>query len=172
MMKHHVRTVLTGCSLALSASVFAQALARDDSNFMQQAAQNSHAEVESGKLAQSKSANPQVKSFANRMVEDHARANDELAKLATAKGVDLPREASVLQRTKLKAMSALEGTSFDRQYADEMGVQAHQETIELFKKAASGAQDPELKSFATKTLPTLQQHLDMARQLKRTVGEK
>jgi putative membrane protein len=146
-------------------------LSRADTAFLKQAAQNGHAEVESSKLAVTKAANTQVKGFAQQMVDDHTKANQELAALAASKGVDVPKEPSVAQKAKMKALSAADGANFDKRYADSMGVSAHQDTIKLFQKAATGANDPDVKAFATKTLPTLQHHLQMAQDLKNTTAK-
>lgn len=148
------------------AAAVAQAVADDDLGFMRQAAHNGHAEVESSKLAQQKGTSAQVKEFAKRMIEDHTRTHAELEKLATAKGVQLPKEPDAAQKTKMQALSALSGAEFDRQYIDQMGVAAHEQTIALFQRGASNARDPDLKAFASKTLPALQHHLEMARALK------
>jgi putative membrane protein len=62
-------------------------------------------------------------------------------------------------------LSTADGSDFDRRYAESMGVDAHEDTIELFEKAAGSAEDADIKAFAQKTLPKLQQHLKMAREL-------
>lgn len=141
-------------------------LTRADVAFLKQAAQNGHAEVESSKLALAKASNTQVKGFAQQMVDDHTKTGQELATLAASKGVDVPKEPSVAQKAKMKMLSAADGANFDKRYADTMGVAAHQDTIRLFQKASTGATDPDVKAFATKTLPALQHHLQMAKEMK------
>jgi putative membrane protein len=153
-------------SPAASAAKGAAKLARADVAFLKQAAQNGHAEVESSKLALTKASNTQVKGFAQQMVDDHTKAGQELAALASSKGVAVPSEPSVAQKAKIKMLSGAEGASFDKRYADSMGVAAHQDTIKLFQKASTGAADPDVKAYAAKTLPTLQHHLQMAKELK------
>ncbi|CAN7361407.1 DUF4142 domain-containing protein [Rhizobacter sp. LjRoot28] len=153
-------------SPATSASAAASRLAREDASFLKQAAQNGHTEVEGSKLAATKATTEPVKTFAQKMVDDHTKTNTELAALASSKGVDVPTEPSVAQKAKLKLLSAADGADFDRRYADMLGVKAHEDTIKLFQKAASGAKDPEVKAFAEKTLPALKEHLEMARKLK------
>lgn len=172
-MKRLMSTAALGCTLALSAGLAfaADGMVRSDRNFMEQAAQNGHAEVETAKLAQSKSSNEKVKSFAMKMEQDHTKTGEELAALASSKGVKLPTEPSVVQKSKAKAMGALEGDRFDRQYADTMGVKAHEDTVKMFQKAASGAKDPDVKAFAAKTLPALQEHLKMSRDLRASLGK-
>lgn len=144
-------------------------LSRADRGFLEQAAQNGHAEVESSKLALTKAQNPEVKSFAQKMVEDHTKTGNELAALATSKGVEVPKEPSLMQKAKMKLLSTADGENFDRRYAKSMGVEAHEETLELFRKAASEAKDADVKAFASKTVPALEEHMKMARQLEMAV---
>jgi len=160
------RAALAASFVLASTTAMAQPIAEDDLGFMRQAAHNGHAEVESSKLAQQKASSAQVKEFAKRMIDDHTKTNAELEKLATAKGVQLPKEPDAAQKSKMQALSALSGAEFDRQYVDQMGVTAHEQTIALFQRGASNARDPDLKAFASKTLPALQHHLEMARALK------
>ena len=144
-------------------------LARADAGFLRQAAQNGLAELESGKLALTKATHSQVKSFAQQMVDDHTKANEELKALATSKGVEMPTEPSLMQRAKMKLLETADGESFDRRYAEGMGVDAHEDTLKLFQKAASSATDTDVKAFAAKTVATLQQHMQMAQDLKAAI---
>ncbi len=142
------------------------ALSRADEAFVNQAAQNGHAEVEASKLAMEKASDPKVKEFAKHMIDDHTKANKELEALASSKGVDLPDGPSLLQKGKSKLMlSTADGENFDRRYAESMGVEAHEDNIELFEKAVKEAEDPDVKAYAQKTLPKLQEHLKMAKAL-------
>jgi putative membrane protein len=172
-MKRLISATVLGCSMALFAGLApaADGMVRSDRNFMEQAAQNGLAEVEAAKLAQSKSANDKVKTFAAKMQEDHTKTNDELAALASSKSIKLPTEPSAIQKSKAKAMSAMDGAKFDRQYADTMGVKAHEDTLKMFQKAASGAKDADVKAFAAKTVPALQEHLKMSRDLRASLGK-
>src|SRR5690606_6872596 len=118
------------------------ALSRADEAFVNQAAQNGHAEVEASKLAMEKASDPKVKEFAKHMIDDHTKANKELEALASSKGVDLPDGPSLLQKGKSKLMlSTADGENFDRRYAESMGVEAHEDNIELFEKAVKEAED-------------------------------
>ena len=140
-----------------------------DADFLKQAAQNGHAEVEASKLAQTKATQPDVKSFAQKMVDDHQKAHQELAQLAQSKGVKLPEDPSLMQRGKLKMLSGADGEKFDKRYAESFGVKAHEDTVKLFKDAAANAKDAEVKAFAQKTLPKLEEHLTMARSMEAAV---
>lgn len=145
-------------------------LARADRTFLENAAQGGHAEVEGSKLAEQKASSADVKAFAARMIKDHTKVNEELAKLASGKGYTPPTEPSVVQRTEIKALSALDGERFDKMYASRIGVAAHENTVKLFREAAQRAQDPEIKAFAAKHVPDLEEHLKMARELNKKVG--
>ncbi|HZE92581.1 MAG TPA: DUF4142 domain-containing protein [Rhizobacter sp.] len=146
-------------------------LARADVAFLNQAAENGHAEVEASKLALSKASSSQVKSFAQQMVDDHTKAGDELASLAESKGVKVSSSPSLTQKSKLKLLSALDGQNFDKRYAKTIGVAALEDSVKLFQKAANEAKDADVKAFAARTLPTLQHHLEMAKELKSATGE-
>ncbi|MCT9071416.1 DUF4142 domain-containing protein [Cupriavidus gilardii] len=145
-------------------------LVRADRSFLENAAQGGLAEVEGSKLAEQKASSADVKTFAARMVKDHTMVNEELTKLASSKGYTPPTEPSVVQRTELKGLSALDGERFDKMYASRIGVAAHEKTVKLFQEAAKNAKDPDIKAFAAKHVPDLEQHLQMARDLNKKVG--
>jgi putative membrane protein len=159
------RTTIVGSMFIASAALAADSVSHGDREFMEKAAQAGHTEVEASKLAQSKGSSADVKTFAATMIDDHTKVGDELTQLAASKNVKVPAEPSIVQRTKIKVLSATSGSNFDKRYADEIGVTAHQDTIALFQKEASGGADPDVKAFATKTLPSLNHHLEMAKTL-------
>jgi putative membrane protein len=165
-MKQFLHSATLLAFLALGGAAAAQGVADDDAGFLKQAAHNGHAELVGSKLAQQRASSANVKAFAQRMVEDHAKTNAELEQLAASKGVQLPQQPDAAQQAKLKALGGLSGAEFDQQYVEQMGVAAHEQTIALFQRGASNARDPQIKSFAAQTLPALQQHLEMARALK------
>lgn len=139
-------------------------LAADDLQFMNEAARGGIAEVKMGELGQSNGESPQVKEFSRKLVEDHTKANDELKKLAAKKGVNLPDDMGEQHKTMVQHLASLKGREFDSAFKQH-AIEDHQKDIEKFKTASEKAQDPELKAFASKTLPVLQQHLELARQL-------
>ncbi len=147
-------------------------VAHVDASFMKKAAEAGLAEVQASQLAATKAANTQVKSFAQQMVDDHTKANEELKALAASKGVDLPTEPSMAQKAKLKMLQGADGADFDKRYAESFGVKAHEDTVSLFQKEAKKAKDAEVKAWAEKTLPKLQHHLEMAKDLAKAVGAK
>lgn len=148
----------------------ASRLQRADKSFLDDAAHNGHAEVKSSQLALTKAQNPKVRAFAQQMVDDHTKANQELAALAASKNVRVPEGPSLMQEAKLKLLNGADGADFDKRYMETMGLQAHRDTIALFEKGARDARDPEVKAFAQKTLPKLKHHLEMAQPLAQEVG--
>jgi len=128
-------------------------------------------EMELARVATTKATSQEVKKFTQMIMEDHKRANDELQSLATQKNITLPATLSDECRNNVERLSKLSGTDFDREYMDLM-VEDHEEDVDLFKKAAEDTKDPELKAFAAKTLPKLENHLQMAKQTKERVNKK
>lgn len=142
-----------------------------DRRFLENAAQGGHAEVEGSKMAQQKATSPDVKSFAEQMIQDHTKVNEELAALAQQKGYTPPTEPSLMQKAELKTLSMTDD-SFDKMYASRIGVAAHEETLEMFQEAAANAKDPDIKAFAAKHVPALQKHLEMAKAMQQKVDGK
>jgi len=135
------------------------AVTAEDAKFATDAANGGLAEVALGKLAQTKATNPKVKSFADMMVTDHSKANDELAAIAKAKNITLPAAPDADHQKKLDDLSKLSGKDFDKAYVDAM-VDGHKKTLDLMNMAAKDCKDSELKAFAAKTAPVVQTHLD------------
>jgi putative membrane protein len=135
-----------------------------DRKFVMEAAMGGMAEVELGRLAAERGSSDAVKQFGQRMVDDHSRANSELMQLASGKGITLPTTLDAKHQALVTRMSRLSGAAFDRAYAREM-VKDHQKTVALFQREATRGADTDLKAFAQTTLPTLQEHLSMARAL-------
>lgn len=137
-----------------------------DRGFIDDAAKAGHFEIETSKLALKKSGSAEVKQFAQRMIDDHTKVGQELGQLASKKGVEAPTEPSLMQKGKLKTLD-LRDDGFDKAYADD-AVSAHESAVELFEKASKDAKDADVKAFAAKNLPALQEHLKMAQQLQKT----
>jgi putative membrane protein len=143
--------------------------AQADSAFMVKAGGAGLAEVEVGRLAVDRASSSDVKSFAQMMVDDHSKANDELTSLASQKSIALPGEPPPSAKAAKDHLGTLTGTAFDKAYMDHM-VKDHEAAVALFSKEASGGKDADTKSWAEKTLPTLQQHLAKAREVAGKVG--
>jgi putative membrane protein len=139
-------------------------LAPADRDFINTAAQGGMMEVAAGKLASQRASNPTVKAFGQKMVADHTAANDVLKSLAASKNVPMPESVSEEERTALGKLEGLNGTEFDQTYS-QMMVKDHVTDVGDFEKEIKTAKDPDVKSFAEQTLPTLRHHLMMANQL-------
>lgn len=137
-------------------------LTPEDKEFISKAGMGGLYEVQAGNLALQKAQSADVKAFAQRMVTDHGKSNAELQQLATAKGAALPAELDGDHEDAVQHLSALSGAEFDKAYMQHM-VPDHEKTVADFNRASTTATDADLKAWAQKTLPVLQQHLQMAR---------
>jgi len=144
-------------------------LGSDDTSFIKNAAKGGMTEVELGRLAAQKGTSAEVRDFGSRMVRDHSKANHALQALAASKGVDLPKSKSIGEDVSAEHLKMLSGKSFDDAYI-KMMVEDHKQDVADFQKAADGSQDPDVKKFATKTLPTLQSHLEKIEQIQNETG--
>jgi len=140
-----------------------------DKSFIENAYQDGLREVQMGKLGEGKTANTDVKAFAEKMVTDHSVANGELKALAASKKVDVPADPSLLSQGRVKLLDMKSGADFDKAFVDDM-VTDHKKAVDSFEKATNSA-DPDVKAFAAKTLPTLKAHLSMAEGLQNKVGK-
>lgn len=143
-------------------------LSDQDKKFADAAAKGGMMEVMMGKLAETNAENAAVKSLGAMMVTDHSKANDELKKWASAVGYTLPAALDAEKQKVYDDLKAKKGSDFDKKYTDLM-VSDHKEDIEDFKKEASEGKDESLKSFANKTLPTLEHHLKESEKAKSAV---
>ncbi len=135
-----------------------------DRDFLMDAAMGGLMEVELGRIAAQKGMSDSVKQFGQRMVDDHSKANEELMSLASSKGVTLPTALDEKHQKDVTKLSAMSGAEFDRAYS-KMMLSDHTKDVKEFEKQSTRGADPDLKAFASKTLPTLQEHLQMARSL-------
>jgi putative membrane protein len=155
-------------AVALSTSMGA-AFAATSNDFVDKAAAGGIYEIEASRLALEKSGSADVKTFANMMITDHGKANDELAAIAKKHDIEVPDTTTLVKQAKEKILD-MRDESFDSAYANGQ-VKAHEDTIEMFKKEANTVTDDktagatELKGFAQKMLPGLEKHLDMAKKL-------
>jgi putative membrane protein len=147
------------------------ALDPGDKTFMEKAAMGGKEEVELGQLAQEKAQNEQVKQFAQRMVSDHSQANSNLLDLASKLNVTLPTTMDDQQQKDKERLSKLNGAKFDKEYMKLM-VDDHQKDVNEFQQQSQNAINSDVKSFASSTLPTLQQHLDLAKSVNESLNGK
>ena len=141
-------------------------MSNSDKAFFEHAASAGMYEIQAGKLAQSNASDPKIKDFASQMVTDHTKVADDLKSLAQSKNVVLPTALSKKDQKMLDALNGKSGTAFDKLYAKQM-VASHKEAVSLFDNAAKHSKDTDVKAFASKNLPTLQQHGGMAKDLKK-----
>ncbi|WP_423148200.1 DUF4142 domain-containing protein [Rubrolithibacter danxiaensis] len=134
--------------------------------FVVKAAMSGKKEVALGKTAQQKAKNQLIRDFASRMVKDHTDANNELEKIAAKKSINIPASLA----GKSENLISKKGIEFDKAYINAM-LSDHEKAVALFQQAANEVQDPDLKAFATKTLPVLKEHLDMAKSLAERLKE-
>lgn len=135
-----------------------------DTTFMKTLAQGGVAEVEAGKMATKKANDPAVKQFAQQMVEDHTKNNEELKALARKSGVTLPTTPGRQLQSQQSKLEDNNGVTFDSAYIKDQ-VQDHQKTVQLLEQEIQSGHDPAVRQFAQETLPVVQHHLDMAKQL-------
>ncbi|HVF56908.1 MAG TPA: DUF4142 domain-containing protein [Pyrinomonadaceae bacterium] len=136
-----------------------------DRKFMMMAAQGGMAEVEMARVALQRASSDSVKQYAQHMIDDHTRANEELMAVASSKGVTLPTGPDAKQQAMMSKMSQMSGAEFDAAYIKESGVKAHEKMAKLFMDESGKGRDADTKAFAAKTLPTVQMHLQMAREM-------
>ncbi|SDF66436.1 DUF4142 domain-containing protein [Chitinophaga filiformis] len=143
-------------------------LTKDDADFLVNTASGVMLESEMGQLARDRSGNQRVKELGAMIVKDHKEAQAKLKKLAAAKNVTLPAEISNHQQKQKEGLLKKEGIEFDRSYVD-LTVNDYNKDIRDFGKAAKYATDPDVKSFASNSLPLLYTHLDSARNLQKVM---
>ena len=150
--------------LGLTAAVFAA-----DETFVMKVAKGGMAEVELGKLATEKASSDAVKRFGQRMIDDHGKANNELKALAQSKNVTLSMEMGPEEKALRNRLMKLSGPAFDKAYMNAM-VNDHVKDVNEFRMESTSGKDPDVKAWAAKTLPTLEEHLKMARDANGAVG--
>lgn len=169
-MRDVMRVIVAACALgfAVTAMPAGDKVAEDtpltEAQFVMKAGSGGIHEVELGKLASANAADPDVKKFAERMVSDHSKANDALKAAAKAANIPVADKVSPEDQKEFDRFKTLKGAEFDKAYMSQM-VKDHEGAEALFRKAAKELKDPGLKGFAEKTLPTIQEHLKLAKQI-------
>ena len=163
-MKAVTAVVITATLLVFAGLAGAQTLSDADREFIKKAAIGGRAEVELGTLATQRASRPVVRDFGAKMVKDHGAMNAELATLAKAKGADVPTTLGPAHQAVRDRLMALQGADFDRAYMQEM-VKDHTQDVAEFEKASQTAGDAELRNWAAAKLPTLREHLALARDI-------
>ena len=165
--------------LSLGAPAFAESLTEktgvnemlgvspSTSDFVTEAAIGGMFEIQSSEIAKQKGSSAE-QSFAERMIEDHTKASNELKSLVQNGSVraDLPTALDGATQKKLDQLKGLSGAEFDKTYADDQ-VSAHKDAVSLFERYAKGGDNEALRQWASATLPTLRGHLEMAQDMRR-----
>jgi putative membrane protein len=154
-------TMQTDKSTSTKSQGSANRLNGADNTFVTKAAMGGMMEVQLGNYAKDHASNADVKAFGQRMVDDHSKANDELKSIAASKGITLPTSLSAKEQATYDRLTKLNGAEFDRAYMKDM-VSDHRTDVAEFRRESQKGTDPEIKQFATKTLPTLEEHLKLA----------
>ena len=128
--------------------------------FLRYAAADGLFHVEAGKLAAQRGSSEDVKKFGQHAIEHHSQINDELIKLASTKGVTLPNKMYKKDRETLDKLGKLSGSDFDKAYI-EIETSHHSKDLSAFQKEAKDGKDPDVKAWAVKTVPTIEEHLKM-----------
>jgi putative membrane protein len=164
-----VATVIAGAETTLAQP--RGVLPNADRSFVLEAAEGGQMEVELGQLTQQKASSDAVRQFGRRMATDHARAGLELAQLAAAKGVELPTQPARKTQMEKDRLSKATGAAFDREYV-KMMVTDHETDVAAFRRQSQQAQDPDVKAWAARTLPTLEDHLKSIKQIESQVARR
>jgi putative membrane protein len=157
-------TMPAAATTGATATVPATRLDAADRMFLIDAALGGAAEVELGRMAQDRATLQPVRDFGRRMVQEHGQANQELMGIATRLGVTPPTMADPARQAARDALLQLSGREFDRQYVEQQFTE-HATALTAFQMASQRADDDELRAFAKKTAPVIQQHLDMLRSI-------
>jgi len=137
--------------------------------FARKAAVGGLAEVQMGQMAADKASDPDVKAFAQRMVTDHGKANDELHQIASTKGWTLPAGLDAKHHAAMMRLGRFHGAAFDRQYMNAM-VADHNADVAAFRVYSKSGADVDLKTWAGTTLPTLEEHQKMSKETAAKLG--
>ena len=161
--------VITAVSLLTALSLTKAAdLTSSEKKFAQEAAAGNSAEVKLAQLAQQKTQDSKIKEFADRMIADHTKANDDLKTIAD---VTVPDHLTGAAKTAYDKLEKLSGTDFDRTYINDM-VKDHEEVAAQYKKEQGTAKDAALKGYVDKTLPVVESHLAMAKEIQKTTANR
>ena len=155
----------SGAGQAAAGAATGAKLSASDEKILKDMAMADMAEVEGGKLAQSKSQNADVKAFAQQMIDDHTSNLNDVKALAQARGVTLPTEPDAKHKAMAAKLEKMSGDAFDKAYMKDAGVQDHKTVHAKLMAAAKKAKDPELKALVEKTEPVVAQHLKSAEQM-------
>jgi putative membrane protein len=140
-----------------------------DKMFLRKAAEGGIAEVKLGQLAAQKASSDDVKAFAQKMVDDHTRLNEEIAQIADSMGVMLPKSINKEDQAEYDKLNALSGNDFDLEYLSFM-VKDHHKDLHEFRIEAASHADPTLRDEVVKASAVIHEHTVMVDKLARAKG--
>ena len=167
-----MRPFITALALAatLSAPAFAEdKMSNDDASAMKQVAQSSLNEIAAGKKGAEKAQSPDVKSFAQKMVDDHTKMFEDLRALAKTKGVALPQDANMKDMAQMKMIERKSGAEFDKDYMEHM-VKDHEKDLKDLESLAAKVKDAQFKAALQKATPKIKEHLELAQRLSKSAA--
>jgi predicted outer membrane protein len=150
---------------AAGAAASGAKLSSADQKILKDMAMADMAEIEGGKMAQSKGQSSEVKAFGQQMIDDHTANLNEVKALASARGVTLPTEPDAKHKAMAAKLDKMSGADFDKAYMKQAGVQDHKTVHAKLKTASKKAKDAEVKALVDKTEPVVAQHLKSAQQM-------
>jgi putative membrane protein len=159
-----VMSLTTAVCLAKEKAKTADEGSSTDTAFIKKAANGGMTEVELGKVAQKNGTKDDVKSFGERMVKDHGKANDDLKSVASKMNVEVPDKVNAKHQATIDKLSKMSGESFDKAYVKEM-VKDHEKDIAEFEKAQGEVKNEDLKKFISDTVPVMKEHLSMVKEM-------
>lgn len=160
-MKNLLKMAVMGAVIVAAPAAWAEGSAE---SFMKMAIEGNLAEVQLGKLAQSKGYSDGVRAYGKTLEADHTQANVNAVKTAMAAGIDVPTAPSNAQQTKYKKLAKLSGAKFDKEFIDMM-VDDHEDDVDAYAKEAKMTEDGAVATYASATLPVLQGHYQVAKDL-------
>lgn len=161
-VKTFIHTAVAVTALAFAGIATAQdEVSKADKEFIKNAAELGRTEVEMGRIGQEKATDPQLKKLSAELIKDHTKGQGELKELAKKKGVEVEGEPTSAQKKMLLRLREKSGEEFDKEFR-EHAVKDHEKGIKMMQDAAEDTKDPDIKAFATKQIPIMQEHLAMA----------
>jgi putative membrane protein len=159
----------TTAGAADTATATSPALSSKGASFVKEASAGNQSEITLAQLAQQKGQNPEIKSLAQMIQQDHQQAQEKLQTIAQAHGITLDQNPGWSQKRAQSKLEKLNGADFDQQYAKDM-LEDHVTDIKKFQKASQSVEDTDVKQYAQETLPHLQAHLQHAETAARAAG--
>lgn len=137
----------------------------NDADFVVVAFNAGLTEIEVGNIAQKNALDQEVKDLGKSTVDDFSKMNTSLKTLAAEKNITIPMEVGKKSKKEIAEISERTGNIFDRAYTELM-IKEHVKEIKAFEEAEKKASDPDIKAFASETLPMLRKQLAVVEELK------